>query len=73
MLRSAMRVILTSVIDNVQHKKSVLVLGHFFLFLLARLLFLGFHRRAPVVFFAQLIKLAILAGCLFRSATAPPH
>lgn len=59
--------------DDVQHKKSVLILGHFFLFFRVRLLFFSCPATVFFPFFAQLIKLAILVGCPFRSGTTPPH
>jgi hypothetical protein len=58
-----MRGISSRRIDNVQHTKSVLILGHFFLFFRVRLLFFGGAAACFFAFFAQLLKLAIFAGC----------
>lgn len=68
-----MRGISSRRIDNVQHTKSVLILGHFFLFFGMQQLLFCLEQRTPGVFLPQLLKLTIFVGCPFRSAAALPH
>lgn len=71
MWQNGMKLIATRGIDSSPVKKSVLILGHFFLFFGMQQLLFCLEQRTPGVFLPQLLKLAIFAGCPFRSATAP--
>lgn len=73
MWQNGMKLIATRSIDSSPVKKSVLILGHFFLFFGMQQLLFCLEQSSPVMFLAQLLKLAILAGCPFLSAAALPH